>query len=168
VTTDQNADRLPVRTADPGPLVQFDRHGFPLLPLPEPDWTADSTGAEQHVHIHHHYAPEAPAQQAVPAASDAGWLLLNRLVPYLITAALVVFLVGGILGILAWAFTAIMAFLVVLVHSLVALTVTAVVALGGVALLAGVLRPLFTGPSITVQGSKNRIDSAAMSRNGAK
>jgi len=168
MTTDQNAHRLPARTAVDSPLVQFDRHGFPILPLPEPDWVADGTGMEQHVHIHHHYAPEAPAQLTVPVTADAGWLLLNRMVPYLIAAALIVFLVGGILGILAWTFAAIMAFLVVMVHSLVALTVTAVVALGGVALLAGVLRPLFVAPSITVQGSKNRVDSASLFRNGAK
>lgn len=168
MTTDQNADRLPVRTADPGPLAQFDRRGFPLLPLPEPDGVMNGTGPEQHVHIHHHYASEALTQQPVRSDDQAGWLLLNRMAPYFIAAALVVFLVGGVIAVLAYVFTFVMAVLVVLIHSLVAVTVTAVVALGGVALLAGVLRPLFTGPSITVQGSRNRVDSAPLSRNGAK
>lgn len=116
---------------------------------------SDAAPAGQ-VHLHYHEAPAVPAVRAEP-----GWDLLHRLVPYFLAAALVAFIVGGSIAILAYAFAMVMGMLVVLIHSLVALVFSAVACIAVVAVLAGIVRPLFTGPSVNttnhVTGNKNRI-----------
>jgi hypothetical protein len=154
-------DRTPaVRTADYSrPLVQFDRQGFPLVPLPEADQLPGSGAPEQHVHIHHHYPPEVPAPEPSARNPEAGWLLLNRLVPYLVAAALIVFLVGGVIAILAYVFTFVLAFLVVLIHSLVAITTTVIGLVAVVGVVAALIAPHLSGPSTvtTIHGNRNKI-----------
>lgn len=109
-----------------------------------------------HLHLHQHDAPAIPS----PTAEQRGWALLHALVPYLVIAALVAFIVCGSLAILAWAFTMVMAMLLAIVASAAALAGTAVALLAGIALAAAVIGHLLHGGGTTVTGNKNTIHSA--------
>jgi hypothetical protein len=106
-----------------------------------------------HLHLHQHDAPAVP----LPTAEQRGWALLHALVPYLVIAALVAFIVCGSLAILAYAFTMVMAMLLAIVASAAALAGTAVALLAGIALAAAVIGHLLHGGGTTVTGNKNTI-----------
>lgn len=117
---------------------------------------AASEQPQVHLHLHHHEAPP-PAPVPAPAMDQRGWQLLHALVPYLVIAALVAFIICGSLAILAYAFTMVMALLLSIVASATALAGASVAMVVAVAVAAAVIGHLLHGGGTTVTGNKNTI-----------
>lgn len=129
------------------------------LPADVQPYLPQRSGAsgDVHIHVHHHAAPAVPDRAGPRPADDRGWLLLHRLIPYLVVAALCAFIICGSIAILAWTVSFVLAALLAIVASAEALAATAVGLVAVVAVLAAVIGSLFKGPSTTVNGSRNRI-----------
>lgn len=120
---------------------------------------AASEQPQVHLHLHHHDAPVPPAAPS-PTMEQRGWQMLHALVPYLVIAALVAFIICGSLAILAYVFAMVMALLVSIVASAVALAGAAVGLVLTVAVAAAVIGHLLHGGGTTVTGNKNMITTA--------
>jgi hypothetical protein len=117
-------------------------------------------GAPGELHLHYHEAPAAiaAASPAPAPRDDAGWALLNRLVPYMVLAGYLVLIITGCAVVLAWA----LGFLVVLIHSLLALVVAGIGVVGAVAVLLAVIK----APTVWIKGDNNKVSSGV--RTGSK
>lgn len=112
-----------------------------------------------HIHLHHHDAPP-PAPQPTATMEQRGWAMLHSMIPYLVIAAMVAFIICGSLAILAYAFSMVMAMLLSIVASAEALAGASVALLAGIALAAAVIGHLLHGGGTTVTGDKNTITTA--------
>lgn len=103
------------------------------------------------LHLHYHEAPvPAPAAGPAPAPrDDAGWALLNRLVPYMVLAGYLVIIITGCAVVLAY----VISMLVALVSGLVALAIAAAVVVLAI-----------KQPGVVIKGNRNHVGTGRTDR----